>query len=231
MIFCRFLKCERGSNGCQLIFYGKSRIKSIIFLSIDLQTTNQKEIFDEMNNNIVELQNINRNLVSQLKLTKNMLQSKDNEIVQVCNSNKQLENRFVNDLQTLTYVFSTKLQECSTKLLTRILVLTQRLLKLVQDVEIIKTEAVLRANSGARLAQTLENLRVECVQHGLIINELKEENCNLKSAQLNYERNLTDLNNLIRNKEQEFSKLQEKKVSNLCISKKKNYIKSMFRMN
>lgn len=48
----RFLKCEVHDKKCTLVFYFKSKIKSIIYLTLDLMITNQREIYNEMINNL-----------------------------------------------------------------------------------------------------------------------------------------------------------------------------------
>ncbi|EFA05494.1 spindle assembly abnormal protein 6 homolog [Tribolium castaneum] len=206
-----FLKCEIDHNQGKLVFYGKSKIKSIVFLTIDLQITNQKEIFNEMNNNILELQTANKNLTSQLQLSKTRLRDKDSEIEKFILINKQLEKRFLKDLQHLNCVFNTKLQECSSLLITKILALTQKLLKLYQDVEIVKAESLLKSDSSARLLQSMENLRLESIETSKIVNELKRENCNLKSTQLSNEKMIADLNNTLQNREAEFRELKKQR--------------------
>lgn len=206
------MKCEVDSNQSKLIFYGKSKIKSLIFLTIDLQITSQKEIFDEMNNNIFELQTANKNLVSQLQLSKSRLQDKDSEIENIIKLNKQLEKRFLKDLEHLNHIFSKKMQECSAILLQKILTLTQKLLKLIQYVEVVKTEAVLKSDASARLLQSMENLRLESIESSRIINDLKRENCNLKQIQLNNERIIAELNNTIQRQEIDSCELKKQRV-------------------
>jgi chromosome segregation ATPase len=207
----RFLKCEIDSNYGKLIFYGKSKIKAIIFLTVDLQITNQKEIFDEMNNNILELQNVNKTLASQLQMSKSRLEDKDSEIEKFVMINRELEKRFLKDLQKLSFVFSNKLQECSSLLLNKIVVLSHKLLKLIQDVEIVKAESLLKSDSSTRLLQSMENLRLESIETSKVVNDLKRENCNLKSAQLSDEKMITELNNTIQRQDAEFRELRKQR--------------------
>ncbi|RZC40523.1 spindle assembly abnormal protein 6 -like protein [Asbolus verrucosus] len=206
-----FLKCEIDGDRGKLVFYGKSKIKSIIFLTVDLQMTNQKEIFDEMNNNILELQSVNKNLSAQVQITKRILQEKDFEIERFTSANRQLERRFLADLQKLSCVFSTKLQEYSAKLLNKILMLTRKLLKLMQDVEIVKAESLLKSDSSARLLQSMENLRLESVETSKFVDELKRENCALKAAQLGNERTIAELNEIIRSQDAKYVELRRER--------------------
>lgn len=53
--FFRFIKCEVYEDICSVIFYGRSKIKSLVFLTLDLNATSQKEILSEL---IVNLQDI-----------------------------------------------------------------------------------------------------------------------------------------------------------------------------
>ncbi|KAJ3651773.1 hypothetical protein Zmor_017788 [Zophobas morio] len=206
-----FLKCEIDVNRSKLIFFGKSKIKAIVFLIIDLQMTNQKDVFNEMNSNILDLQMINKNLVSQMARLKTRLEDKDTEIENFISINKQLEKRFREDLVNLSYVFSNKLQECSALLLHKIVLLTQRLLKLIQDVEVVKHESLLKSDSSARLLQSMENLRLESIETSRIVNELKRENCNLKAIQLGNEQMIDDLNSTIQRQEVEYIELKKKR--------------------
>lgn len=53
----RLLKCERtDTKTCTLVFYAKSKIKNIIYLTIDLQLTNSEHIIREMHMEINKLQ-------------------------------------------------------------------------------------------------------------------------------------------------------------------------------
>lgn len=49
------MKVEANDSHCKVIFYEKSRIKALIFLTIDLTLTNQKELVDEMTISIAQL--------------------------------------------------------------------------------------------------------------------------------------------------------------------------------
>lgn len=52
----RFLKCIKLDQVCTLVFYGRSKIKSIVYLTLDLQETNQKEVLHELINNLQKMQ-------------------------------------------------------------------------------------------------------------------------------------------------------------------------------
>lgn len=51
----RLLKIEADEVRCKIIFYERSKIKSLIFLTLELVLTNQKEVIDEMSSNIHQL--------------------------------------------------------------------------------------------------------------------------------------------------------------------------------
>lgn len=58
------MKCDVNADKtkCRVIFYEKSKIKNLILLSIELTITSQKDIFDEMESNIKQLQVIKTKL-------------------------------------------------------------------------------------------------------------------------------------------------------------------------
>lgn len=54
--YFRYLKCEVSGDVCSLIFYGRSKIKSLVFLTLDLLVTDQKEILSELIGNMQDIQ-------------------------------------------------------------------------------------------------------------------------------------------------------------------------------
>lgn len=54
--YSRFLKCQLLDNSCSLIFFTKSKIKDIVYLTLDLRMTDQKEIIAEMHSEMHDLQ-------------------------------------------------------------------------------------------------------------------------------------------------------------------------------
>lgn len=213
--FLRFLKCEleNRQQTMKLIFFGKSKIKALVFLTIDLSVTNTKDLLDEMHNFNLELQLANKNLSSKLQATNSQLQCKNFEIDKAVGVNKELENRFRKDLQQLSYIFSTKLQQCSSQLLNEILRLTKKLLKIIQDVEIVKTECMLKSNSRAKMLENIDSMRTESQETSKYLNDLKNEISNLKATQQGNERVISELTELTRSLHEDYNELHAEKVS------------------
>lgn len=92
--FFRLLRLEAEESRCKIIFYEKSRIKSLIFLTIDLEITNEREIIKEMSSNIIELKEVNKNLNQQVILYNNQMQEKDLLLKGALHKNEELTSKF-----------------------------------------------------------------------------------------------------------------------------------------
>lgn len=64
------LRLEVDDIKCKVVFYEKSRIKSLIFLTIDLLVTCEKEIITEMSSNISQLKVSSISIFSQICICK-----------------------------------------------------------------------------------------------------------------------------------------------------------------
>nr|CAI5817115.1 unnamed protein product [Callosobruchus analis] len=81
---------------CTLVFYGKSKIKSIIFLTVDLHMTNQKEIFEELTAALNNLQEANDLLKKQVSHLQKGIGKKDSQIQEGL---KQIEDKLNTQLK------------------------------------------------------------------------------------------------------------------------------------
>ncbi|KAK9874433.1 hypothetical protein WA026_002773 [Henosepilachna vigintioctopunctata] len=207
------LRCELypDESKCCLVFYEKSRIKSLIFLTIEMLLTNQKELFEEMENSMRLLQETNRNLTRQLNSIGEKLKHKENQIIEHGVFAKELEQKFMEDMQNVNKVFLYSLRQCESTLTEKVLVVSGKLVKLLGDINIVKNESNLKSESSARLLQSMENLRIENFENVSVINKLKAdctsyekiirdlENDVIKLSQLNDENNkkIVDLQNKV----------------------------------
>lgn len=84
---------EQNTETCRMIFYEKSRIKCLIFLIIDLNLTDQKDIIIEMVTNIRLLKETNHNINSELNTTKNALGEKEALLNTALLSHRQIKKK------------------------------------------------------------------------------------------------------------------------------------------
>lgn len=88
------LRLEAEDTICKIVFYEKSRIKSLIFLTIDLLLTNEKDVIYEMSTYIQELKETNKNLSQQLSLYNAQVHEKDSQLNVALSKNKDLATKF-----------------------------------------------------------------------------------------------------------------------------------------
>ncbi|CAH2016456.1 unnamed protein product [Acanthoscelides obtectus] len=89
-----FLKCLVSADICTLVFYGKSKIKSIVYLTVDLHMTNQKEIYEELIVALNNLQESNDRLKKQVTNLKKSTSEKDRQIQAMNSEISQLNDHF-----------------------------------------------------------------------------------------------------------------------------------------
>lgn len=78
-----------------MVFYERSRIKALIFLTVDLLLTDQKDIINEMIANIRQLKESNNNTIFQLQTVKEQLKEKDLLLNKALVTHRRLEQKFV----------------------------------------------------------------------------------------------------------------------------------------
>ncbi|KAK4878025.1 hypothetical protein RN001_010531 [Aquatica leii] len=160
---------------CKLIFYEKSRLKSLIFLTIDLELTNQKEVIEELSDSIYQLQNFNKSLTTQLSTTKNQLFETESMLKTAVNKSSMIEKQFYKDLELILQTFLLRINATEVNISTELEKLTKRHQKLLGNLEVVKNDSRLKNESGARLLLNVQNLRIENEKQQRVINELKTE--------------------------------------------------------
>lgn len=180
-----------------------------------MSVTNTKDLLDEMHNFSLELQIANKNLSSKLQVANSQLQCKNFEVDKAIGLNKELENRFRTNLQQISYIFSTKLQQCSSQLLNEVLRLSKKLLKVIQDVEVVKAECLLKSNSRARMLDSIDSMRTEAQETSKYMNDLKNEISDLKITQQGNEKVISELTELTRSLHEDYNELHAEKVSQI----------------
>lgn len=203
------LKLEADEDYCKIIFYEKSRIKSLIFLMIDLELTNQKEIIDEMAVNLMQMKEANKTLSNQLMKSKNEIAEKDITLCNMRKVNFDLEKQFCQNIQQVEHSFVRSISLVEKKLSDKLQKINLRHLKLLCDLERIKSDNKLKGEASTRLVQSLQNLRVENDKHYQTIRNLQMEVDNLSMLRTKSEKNCCDLRQTITRKEQEINELQK----------------------
>lgn len=125
---------------------------------------------------------------------------------------------FEKHLQNLHSSFTSTLQQCTANLLHRILQITQKLLKLTRDIDVVKSETALKSNSSARLLQSMEMLRLESIETATTISDLQRENSCLQTTKYKNERVIGDLKMSIVDQNERIEQLQKQIVLNRRIS-------------
>lgn len=95
----------------------------------------------------------------------------------------------------------------------KLLIIKQRILKLLKDVEVLKQDSNSKAESSTRLLRLMENLKIESDDNNSLINTLKIENNALTAEKVNSERCIADLRTTLNEKESHCNELQRKNVS------------------
>lgn len=88
------IRLEYGEHLCKLIFYEKIRIKCLIFLTVELLLTNQREIINEMSLHIKQLKDSNRNLMVQANTAQDGITERDGLLKASLAANKNMELTF-----------------------------------------------------------------------------------------------------------------------------------------
>nr|CAI5819035.1 unnamed protein product [Callosobruchus analis] len=205
-----FLKCLMSAEICTLVFYGKSKIKSIIFLTVDLHMTNQKEIFEELTAALNNLQEANNLLKKQVSHLQKGIGKKDSQIQEVKTEILHLKTYFCNGLKQIEDKLNTQLKDITKKMHCKIDASEEKLKRLLSAVMLVKNETNLKAESCNRLMKLVENLRSENSEHSDVIHSLKHENGQLRHTKCSLERNVEDLRRLLDQEKSAKVELQQK---------------------
>lgn len=108
-----------------------------------------------------------------------------------------------------------KFEEVQNLLARKLVSVQQRVLRLLNDVEILKTNSFSNMEANKKMCRLMENMRLESTDHLTVINNLKIENSALCVDKLHYDKCIDDLRKKIKEKEIQNSELQGKNVSNI----------------
>ncbi|VEN57699.1 unnamed protein product [Callosobruchus maculatus] len=211
-----FLKCLVSAETCTLVFYGKSKIKSIVYLTVDLHMTNQKEIFEELIAALNNIQESNDRLKKQVSQLKKSTGEKDRQIQEMNSEILKLNTYFYTSFKQIEDTLNTHLRDITKKMQFKIDAYEQKLKKLLSAVNLVKKETFLKAESSNRLMKLVESLRSENSDHSGVIHGLKHENAQLKHAKCSLERNIEDLRHM----------LDQEKSSNVELQRKNDQFRS-----
>ncbi|VEN61422.1 unnamed protein product [Callosobruchus maculatus] len=211
-----FLKCLVSAETCTLVFYGKSKIKSIVYLTVDLHMTNQKEIFEELIAALNNIQESNDRLKKQVSQLKKSTGEKDRQIQEMNSEILKLNTYFYTSFKQIEDTLNTHLRDITKKMQFKIDTYEQKLKKLLSAVNLVKKETFLKAESSNRLMKLVESLRSENSDHSDVIHGLKHENAQLKHAKCSLERNIEDLRRM----------LDQEKSSNVELQRKNDQFRS-----
>ncbi|KAF5291782.1 hypothetical protein FQA39_LY14270 [Lamprigera yunnana] len=203
------MRLEVGDGTCKVVFYEKSRLKSLIFLTVDLGLTNHKDVIDELSDNVSQLKNYNNALNSQLSVTKSQLFETESKLKISVSKSSILEKQFYKDLELIFQTFLSRIRNTETNISISLSKLTKRHQKLLVDLDLLKKDAYLKNESTARLLQSVQNLRLENERHQRIIVEIKSENENLKISNSNVEDSMKELKLGLSTKESTVELLQK----------------------
>lgn len=176
------IRLEYGEHFCKLIFYEKIRIKSLIFLTVDLQLTNQREIINEMSVHIKQLKDSNKNLMFQINTSNNETVERDKLLKVALAANKNLDAKFTNELNILEKSFSAMATKFENNITDKLLILSQKYFILVRNIEAVKIEHKIKTDSNARLTNFTKNLRLENDKNHKTIDELNMQLSALKDV-------------------------------------------------
>lgn len=205
-----FLRCETTDQLCTMVFFNKSKIKSIVYLTVELHAASQKEVLDEMINNLQYFKDSNEKLQLQMSCMKKSIVDKDQDIKHLNNVKYNMEKKFYGIIKEVEEHINTKAREVECLLLRQIKSVADRIIKILNDVNRLQQDTHLRINSNINLLKTMECLKIENRDKLNSIERLQEENHILQTAKLNLEKNLTSLRNAFTEKEIINRELQSK---------------------
>ncbi|XP_028130014.1 uncharacterized protein LOC114326022 isoform X2 [Diabrotica virgifera virgifera] len=206
-----FLRCEiSGHQVCTLVFFTKSKIKSIIYLTLDLHATSQEEIITELMSNLQCVKDLNERLQIQMNCMKRTIMDKENEVKELIYLKSEMERQFYNAIKDVEQKINTQSHEVQCFLLRRINILCEKFLKTLDAVNGLKTVCYLRSDSSAKLKRTAEQLRTDNDEKQVLIELLKQENHSLQNMKMNTEKKLNTLQQALVEKDSLIEELHAK---------------------
>nr|XP_022904851.1 cilia- and flagella-associated protein 58-like [Onthophagus taurus] len=169
------LRVECNETTCKMIFYERSRIKSLIFLIIHFNLTNQKEIIDEMSLNITQLKEINHGVNSQISSLKNQINEQKVLLDTALTTNHHLEKRFFQDVKCIEETFMNNLMGIENIFSTKMDVMFRKHLKILKDVDILKRGSRFKETLYSQTLLDLDKTKGDNLKQFRLIEELRNE--------------------------------------------------------
>lgn len=119
---------------------------------------------------------------------------------------------YFKNLQTIGNIMETKIYYLERKISERVLQLQKKLLLISTDLNTVKRENRLKCESSARLANSLQSLRLETENNAKTIEELKAELETVNKLRHKAEKNAYDLKIELQRKETDLESLQKELV-------------------
>ncbi|XP_018336170.1 girdin [Agrilus planipennis] len=205
-----FVKLEVENEKCQLIFYGKSKIKCVVFLVIDLKLTDPREIINEMANCITSLKEKHEYLLKEIHSLRREIATKDAAVKDICTKKNSLEKEFYQQLDSIYTVALKEQNVIEKKLNMEIQHLMKKVTRMLSHVERLDNEILLKHESDAQLLQGMQNMKLENEKNHSTINELKTEIIKLNSDKAKMEKDSLDLKWAIDQKNRLLEELEKK---------------------
>lgn len=124
--------------------------------------------------------------------------------------------------------FLMKFSEIETLLANKLVIVKQRVLKLLKDVDLLKRNIFSKAEANTKLFKQMEDMKLESVDNNTLISKLQIENNTLTAEKVDSERCLNELRRTLMDKETHIRELQNKNVCNICyLDRTKSTIKTV----
>lgn len=194
----------------RLVFYEKAKLKSLIFLIVDLLPTDQTEIIGEMSFNIQNLKEQNRSLLSELCSIKKSVSEKEIEIRTITSKSFDLKKEYIKSLQSIDGIVGKKLQNFQTIFQNKLQKINRDVFNLTKNVEICKEKDYLKQISSQRLKQTLEDLQINFKKSQDKLICLEEKNEKMNESKTLLQQQINDMKVQLMKKQDTIDGLQEK---------------------
>ncbi|XP_048521719.1 spindle assembly abnormal protein 6 homolog [Dendroctonus ponderosae] len=206
-----FLKCQISDKLCSLIFFTKSKIKDIVYLTLDLHMTDQKEIIAEMHSEMHDLQDTNGRLQKQLSKAQKTVRDKELEVSDLDATRKLMLNQFCKNIEQIEKLSISKLTHIQNQVINKITAFKSQVSELERKINVLKQENHLKVDSSDRLMKTMENLRLENMGYNTTIEDLRRENRSLNHLRVTLERNVADLKHSLDDVQNNYRAIEKKK--------------------
>lgn len=120
-------------------------------------------------------------------------------------------------MKQLNDLFGTKIEEVQILLANKIAVTKQRVVNLLNAIDILKTETGRKSESSRNLVKSLESLQLDANSNLALINNLKKENSSLHGTKFKQDVYISDLQKNLQEKDIIISELQKKNVELIII--------------